>query len=203
MTNAAWCEGKTTVEQIAESITTNLYEGGRFRYEPSGPMVYQVTTSPAYFNLTSFHNQLTHPNPSPVTVGCADMAWGVRVLANLLGDHLNVMILSGTTSVITGYDTTGNPIYGDRISTKSILPIGDINPTTKTWGYHAVAWRGPNDASGTVYDACLKVYDNVTNTWVLPINMPFTTYSGLLAIASINRDGFYNTCFTNPISRLD
>jgi hypothetical protein len=95
-----------------------------------------------------------------------------------------------------------NPIYDDRLVTRSILPIGS-NSTTKTWGYHAVAWRGTSNI-GNVYDACLKVFDSTTNTWILPTNMIFTNYSNLLAISSVNLEGFYNQYFiTTPINRID
>ncbi len=200
ITSTAWCEGDATKEEAAATITKNLYEGGRFRYEPSGPMVYQVNTTPPYFNLTQFHNQLTHPSPSATTVGCADMAWGVVVLSNLIGDNLKVMILIGSTLVHTGDDPSGNPIYQDRLVTKSILPIGETTATTKDWGYHAVAWRGASGSSGTVYDACLKVNDGAA--WKQPINMAFANYESLLAISSINIAGFYENFFT-PIHRLD
>jgi hypothetical protein len=82
------------------------------------------------------------------------------------------------------------------IRTKQILPIGDNTPVSKGWRYHAVAWRGSNTSSGTVYDACLKVIKS--SAWVLPINMSFTEYEDLLAIASINLAGF-----NNSIHRLD
>lgn len=185
MTSTAWCGGKTTVEQAAAAITTNLYEGGKFRYEPKGAVVYQIyKTSAPYFNLTSFHNQLTHPNPSPVTVGCADMAWGVKILSNLLGDNLKVMEI--------GLPTT-------TFNTNSIIAIGTTTPTIMLgWGYHAVAWRGADADSGTVYDACLKVYDAINSSWVLPINMEFTKYRTLLTSDPIGRKRV-----NNDLHRLD
>jgi hypothetical protein len=58
LTNAAWCGGNTTVEQVAAAVTTNLYEGGKFRYEAQGSRNFQVfVPSLSYFSLTLFHNR--------------------------------------------------------------------------------------------------------------------------------------------------
>ena len=212
LTSAAWCEGKTDHESstgTAATITTNLYEGARFRYEPNGAIVYQVyTSSVSYFNLTSFHNQIIGSG-SPTTVGCADMAWGVKVLSNLLGDDLKVMHigLPSTPEYLrdpyTGNyirDSMGNLILtgyaSNPFTTNQILAIGMTTPEVKNWGYHAVAWRGSNDDSGIVYDACIKLQN--VSTWELPINMAFTTYRSLLTTTLIGRQGF-----SDSIHRLD
>jgi hypothetical protein len=175
MTNAAWCEGKTTVEQIAEAITTNLYEENKFRYETQGARNFQVTVSSLqYFSLTLFHNQITQSG-SKAPVGCSDMAWGVKILSNLLGDNLKVVQMGNT---INGFDT--NPIHA----------IGLLNPTsTISWSNHVIACRNittSTSSSGIVsitgiddiYDACLKLEDGAN--WVLATGMSFSTYENLL-----------------------
>jgi hypothetical protein len=209
LTKAAWCGGNTTVEQVAAAVTTNLYEGGKFRYEPNGSINYQIyTSSLSYFNLTSFHNQIIGSG-SPTTVGCADMAWGVKVFSNLLGDELKVMHIGLPSAPvylrdpITGnyiLDSGGNLIQtgyaSNPFTTNQILAIGMTAQEVKSWNYHAVAWRGGNDDSGTVYDACIKLQNG--SGWELPVNMAFTSYRSKLTPTLIGRQGL-----NDSIHRLD
>jgi hypothetical protein len=198
LTGNGWCKGITNTAIASSKITEVLYMGGKFRYEPSGPMVYIVNAASSYFNLSSFCNQLTHPNPIPVTVGCADMAWGVAILSNLLGDSLNVMVLTGTTS-------QSIPNTSPTLETNDIIPIGTNQPVSKTWTYHAVAWRGSQIENNPVYDACLKVFNPATNSWEIPTVMNFSganSYSSLLAVDPIIAFGFFNHVFMN-VGRID
>lgn len=178
-----WGGGATTVEQVAARITTALNEGGRFRYEEySGAASRYVEDYPwplgspspteihQYFDLTAYHNQITGAGDAAFA-NCLDMAWGVAILSNLLGDSLSVMVLRRSPDPVDGFTT--NPI----------CPVGS-NPAElgswerMAWGYHAVAWRGTSTA-GTVYDACLR-FDNDPDPAViidiLPVAMTYSEY---------------------------
>ena len=189
-----WGGGAATVDQVAERITTALNSCQRFRYEDfAGRNRYVIGPDmgqPGYFDLTAYHNQITGAG-GPAIVNCLDTAWGVAALSNLLGDSLDVMILMGPP----------DPLHpGQRLgfTTNPVCLIGSdpddtASWTASGWGFHAVAWRGPNSGSGRVYDACLRFDadpDPAVITDYIPINMLYTAYASALTGDPIERIGF-------------
>ncbi|MDR3109987.1 MAG: hypothetical protein LBU65_09945, partial [Planctomycetaceae bacterium] len=172
LTAAAWCNGMTTVQQVSQKITEKA--NTRFNYDDwTAPRYWSsVSSSYSFFNLTSYHNQLTGAGGLAMA-NCIDMAWGVVSLSNLLGDNLvvkNIKTPSGVTFL-----------------TNKILPVGGTQTVatdwvTMGWGYHAVAVRN-TAGNDYIYDACLMLDET---TPVLPVNMLWATYKNKLTASNVN-----------------
>jgi hypothetical protein len=180
LTNAAWCGGMNDYLSTSAKITQNLNQ--RFSYQdwtdtefwknytivPPAPT---PSSSFPYFNFSNFHAVAKDLGGGLAGTNCLDMAFGVVIFSNLLGDDLTVMNITSSTG----------------FTTQKILPVGGTqtvttNWVTMDWGYHAVAVRS-SGGNTYIYDACLMLDESAP---VLPVEMLWSTYNSKLTSASVN-----------------
>jgi hypothetical protein len=121
--------------------------------------------------LSNFHAVAKDLGGGLAGANCLDIAFGVVILSNLLGDNLTVMNITASAG----------------FTTQKILPVGGTpivttDWVTMGWGYHAVAVRNTG-GNNYIYDACLMLDESAP---VLPAGMLWNTYSSKLTSASVN-----------------
>ena len=171
----SWALGATTIEDAAGSITCAIYNSNRFEYDLVNGDCFYTQGS---FYLTLWIRRINGYYGGGSLVNCWDCANGVVSLSNLLGCDL------------------WNQWIGESFECNAISAIKD-QPWGQPFGwgfrYHRMGWRGSENDTGKVFDACLKVTGGV-----IPVNMLFgldTTPNGykFLLVAPES----YGTCSPN------
>ena len=171
-----WAGGTSSIEDAAGRITQAIYNSGRFQYDSNGGG--RSFYTPNNFDLTSWIGRINGNYGNGELVNCWDCANGVVSLSNILGCDL------------------WNQWVGEAFECNAISAIKDQSwgkPFGWGFGYHRMGWRGPENETGKVFDACLKVTGGT-----IPTDMLFGTGSAgsgykFLLVAP----GSYNSCNPN------
>jgi hypothetical protein len=180
LTSTAWCAGMNDFLPTSAIITQNLNQ--RFTYQDWTDVefwkVYRVAPpapTPSsqfpYFNLSNFHAVAKDLGGGLAGANCLDLAFGVVIFSNLLGDDLTVMNITAPSGFITN----------------KILPVGKNQSIASHWiemgwGYHAVAVRS-SGGDHYIYDACLMLDESAPE---IPVRMLWSTYRAKLTSVSVS-----------------
>gem|GEM_PF-5924264 len=180
--------GTRTAEQAASAVTQFVYgsrvgEAGvtKFQYNPMLPDAnlthfdaaaarYVVRTEELQALLASLNN----PSMSHLQLNCYDAAACVVMLGNALGCRLQRVKVNSAYYLVT----------------HKLVPMGFSKPAKADFRVHCVAWSGPLDARGLVYDACFALPTTETPAAATPL--------AALAFGDSRQAGSYvQTVFTN------
>ncbi len=170
----AWAAGLIQENEIAESITRNVYQLGQqelMRWD-GGPCYVRNDL----FDCTAFLQLLKQRIGNGQAVNCDDCATIVSTFSNILGCNLFQSNM--------GFDFDTHPV----------LLIGNTEECAMRFGKHAVAWQLECDASAALFDACLQV-DTDGKPGIRDIDHEFTQPTGLV-FDNMQPDS-YKFCFFN------
>jgi len=166
-----WVNGYANLEQLCSIITdkVNTYFG--LQYDTSSGACHYTTTATFPRQSMKMSDFIEDYDTSNFTVvNCSDCACLVSTFANHIGVDHKYLIL--------GYTTGSIPLnYQKPIGRNWMIPFRGY------FNYHAVATK---DDGTTISDACC-VLDNdddprsPPHTALLPVNIPYDTYNGLLS----------------------
>ncbi|WP_159437454.1 hypothetical protein [Hymenobacter daecheongensis] len=181
--------GTRTPEQAASAVTRFVH-GGRagaaaptkFQYNPMLPDAnlthldavanrYVVRTQQVQALLASLQN----PAMTHLQLNCYDAAGCVQLLGNALGCTLKRVKVNSAYYLVT----------------HKLVPMGFTKPAKADFRVHCVAWSGPLDERGLVYDACFAL------PAAAPASAPDTPLAALLFGHSRQPGSYAATVFTN------
>jgi hypothetical protein len=154
-----WAQGARTCHEAASLITNAVFAlslpGEQSRLKWDGGFAHfctayallpgrNVFTIDRFF-LSDFLEMLALREGTPQPVNCSDVASVVYVFSNLLGCKLSMMTL--------GVDRVRSNEFSFNLH--PVCPLGSRVPSEGiALSMHQVAWLGPPDSRGMVYDAC-------------------------------------------------
>jgi hypothetical protein len=165
----AWAGGATSIENAASGITRAIYKSGKFEYnQQNGESVYTDEIG-RKFDLTSWIARINGDNTKDVRVNCWDCANGVVSLSNVLGCDLWNQWMG------LNFECNEIRLISNKSWAKPPFPNNQFD-------FHRVGWRGSEDTTGRVFDACLKVNGGSNPSGggnqlegLIPVNMLFGT----------------------------
>jgi hypothetical protein len=146
-----WAADARTPTEAAGRIVAALYRLGGTSSGASGTIQYEMTGSSNYttatkFELGAFLDLLEGRPQRGYKLNCSDCAAVVSTFANALGCDLDQVKLIPSTRYL---------------ESNMLWLIGRAEPESfsgeNEFTMHEVAWAGPIDANGSVYDACLML----------------------------------------------
>ncbi|GAA3929230.1 hypothetical protein [Hymenobacter algoricola] len=147
--------GARTPEEAASAVTRFVYgsrdeasQRTKFQYNPMLPDAnlthldaaagqYVVRTEDLQALLASLNN----PAMAHLQLNCYDAAGCVMLLSNALGCRLRRVKVNSAYYLVT----------------RKLIPMGFTKPAKADFRVHCVAWSGPLDERGLVYDACFAL----------------------------------------------